>query len=84
MLPKVVDLQFLPKHRLSVTFSDGVRGTVLWAESAFTGVFEALRDPAFFRRASIDHGVVTWPNGADLAPDAMHAEFRRRGEMIVD
>lgn len=83
MLPRVVDLEGLPEHRLSVTFSDGVRGTVHWSESAFTGVFEPLRDPQFFRQALIDHGAVAWPNGADLAPDAMHAEFRRCGEMLV-
>jgi hypothetical protein len=83
MLPKVIDVTVLPEHRLSVTFSDGVHGTVIWTASGFTGVFEPLRDADYFRMASIDHGAVAWPNGADLAPDAMHADFQRCGEMVV-
>jgi hypothetical protein len=43
------------------------------------GVFEGLRDPAFFATAYLDCGTVTWPNGADLAPDAMYKEIRRCG-----
>ena len=43
------------------------------------GVFEALRVPAFFAKAYLDCGAVTWPNGADLAPDEMHKEIRRSG-----
>jgi len=47
-------------------------------------VFEPLRDPAFFSLARIDLGAVTWPNGADLAPDAMHDEIRAKGVWTVD
>ena len=35
-------------------------------------VFEPLRDPAEFAKARIEMGAVQWPNGADLAPDAMY------------
>ena len=38
--------------------------------------FEALRDPAMFAQASIVLGVVSWPNGADLAPDTMYDAIR--------
>jgi hypothetical protein len=27
---------------------------------------------------------VQWPNGADLAPDAMHDAIRERGAWVVD
>ncbi len=34
-----------------------------------------LRDPAVFAQATLDsvRGVVTWPNGADFAPEALRA-----------
>jgi len=36
-------------------------------------VFEPLRDPAIFAQAFVDDfGAVAWPNGADLAPDALY------------
>ncbi len=67
-------------HTFEVRFRDGLAGKVILAESALRGeVFEPLRDPAFFNQAYIDHGAVTWPNGADLAPDAMYEEIKKNG-----
>ena len=75
-------LSVLPGWQLAVTFNDGTKGIVDVSElvhGSDAGVFEALRDPAYFAQAYLDCGAVTWPNGADLAPDGMHAEIRRSG-----
>lgn len=75
-------LSVLPEWQLAVTFNDGLTGIVdifALVHGPDAGVFEALRDPAFFATAYLDCGAVTWPNGADLAPDAMHKEIRRSG-----
>jgi len=72
----------LPEWQLAVTFNDGVSGTVdvsALVHGPDAGVFEALRDSVFFATAYLDCGAVTCPNGADLAPDAMHKEIRRSG-----
>jgi len=47
-------------------------------------VFEPLRDPAIFARADIVLGAVQWPNGADLAPDAMYDAIRERGVWVLE
>jgi hypothetical protein len=56
-----------------------------FVESAATGgtLFEPLRDPEYFGRAAVELGAVTWPNGADLAPDAMYDAIRQCGEWVV-
>lgn len=75
-------LSVLPQWQLAVTFNDGLTGIVdlsVLVHGPDAGVFEALRDPAFFAQACLDYGAVTWPNGADIAPDAMHKELRRNG-----
>jgi len=75
-------LSVLPEWQLAVTFNDGLNGIVdvsVLVHGSDAGVFEALRDPAFFAQAYLDCGAVTWPNGADLAPDGMHEEIRRSG-----
>jgi hypothetical protein len=36
-----------------------------------------LLDDKLLDQASVAHGVVVWPNGLDLAPDAMYQEIRQ-------
>jgi hypothetical protein len=75
-------LSVLPEWQLAVTFNDGSSGIVdvsALANGPEAGVFEALRDPSFFAQAHLDCGAVVWPNGADLAPDAMYKEIHRTG-----
>jgi uncharacterized protein DUF2442 len=86
---RVRSLEVIPNARLRVSFVDGTRGEVdmasMLASPQTDGtVFEPLRDPHVFSQARIVLGAVTWPNGADLAPDAMHDEIRARGVWIVE
>jgi hypothetical protein len=75
MIPwKVTKLRVLSGHRLEVAFADEVFGVVDQSMDHFDGVLAPLADEAFFARASIRDGVVTWPNGAEIAPDAMNDE----------
>jgi Protein of unknown function (DUF2442) len=76
MLNRIVRVAPLPHYRLEVAFEDGVSGIVDLAGDLDGEVFEPLRDEAFFRQVTIDeYGVPTWPNGADLAPDAIYLEI---------
>jgi hypothetical protein len=62
-----------PGYKLEVEFEDGLRGTIELSARLFGPLFEPLRDEEAFARVGIDEfGVVCWPNGADLAPDAMY------------
>lgn len=72
----------LPDWRLAVTFNDGTTGTVdlsALVHSPDAGIFSDLKSPDFFARATLEYGALSWPNGADLAPDAMYKEIRRGG-----
>jgi hypothetical protein len=69
---------------LVVRFVDGTTGRVelcsfLAGRGVEGTVFEALRDDRFFLQATVAEGAVRWPNGADLAPDAMYDAIRASG-----
>ena len=71
----------LEDYRLHLRFEDGTEGTVDLAQSlSIRGVFEPLKDAAFFAQVRVDPelGTVTWPNGADLDPDVLYAQVTGR------
>lgn len=81
----VVKVEVVGPLTLKVQHRDGVEGTVRFEESHLRGVFEKLRDPAYFAQVGIAHGAVSWPNeDPDLAPDNMHRHLKRDGEWILN
>jgi len=70
----VTALSVLPGHRLEVQFADGQAGVVDMSRDDFSGVFAPLADETYFAQAVVKDGVVVWPNGVDIAPDAMYEE----------
>jgi hypothetical protein len=79
MLNRVTRVTPLNNYRLTVEFQDGVYGTIDLSNRLFGEMFEPLRDEALFHQVSIDkYGAVSWPNGADLAPDALHQTLIHR------
>jgi hypothetical protein len=76
MLNRIVRVEALANYRLHIEFDDGVKGTIDLSGELTGDVFQPLRDEAMFRQVTVDeYGAVCWPNGADLAPDAMHIEL---------
>lgn len=66
-------VEVLANRRLRVRFDDGSFGEVGFGKDDFRGVFEPLRDPAYFARVFVDDelGTIVWPNGADIAPETL-------------
>jgi hypothetical protein len=78
-MDRVKSVEALPGFRLAVQFEDGVSGVVDLSGELFGEMFEPLREEAYFRQVGLDEfGVICWPNGADLAPDALHQELAAR------
>ncbi len=68
-----VSVEPLGNYHLHVVFEDGVEGCIDLSERLFGPVFEPLQDPHLFSQVFVDEfGVICWPNGADLAPDAVY------------
>ena len=69
-------------HRLRLRFEDGAEGEVDLAGWRWRGVFEPLADSDYFRQVRLDGelGTIVWPNGADIAPETLHAWVVRGAE----
>jgi hypothetical protein len=66
-------------YRLRVRFLDGLEGVVDMSRlvaSPDAGVFAALADSEAFNRVFVALGAVCWPDGLDIAPDAIYAEIK--------
>jgi hypothetical protein len=74
---KIISAAPITGYKLDIRFDDGVGGVVDLKARLFGPVFEALKDPALFAQVGVDEfGAVCWPNGADLAPDALHEQLK--------
>jgi hypothetical protein len=71
---RVVKAKACGPHSVDLTFKDGRRKRVNLLPLLEGPVFQPLRDPAFFARLRLDAraGTVVWPNGADIAPEALY------------
>ncbi len=74
MIPEVVEAKVVKDFVLHVRFSDGTAGHVDLSDKLGGEVFAPLRDPAYFRKASVhpELHTVVWPNGADFAPEFLY------------
>ena len=73
MILRILQAEVAGPFRLALVFNDGTRKTVDLRPLMAGPVFEPLHDPAFFARVEVDPvcGTVVWPNGADVAPEAL-------------
>ena len=74
----VIEARYVRRFVVWLRFRDGTEGEIDLGPALHGDVFAPLRDPAYFRKFAVDpvaHALV-WPNGADFAPEFLHAGVR--------
>jgi len=82
MMIDVIGVRSLGGHKLEIEFSDGTIGARDFADivSKKSGpMAEPLKDAGYFQRVFIEDGALTWPNGYDWDPIALHDEMKQAG-----
>ncbi len=85
MMIKVRTVKPLGAYRLRIEFSDDTIGERDFAFIARESgpMLEPLKDPAYFARVFVEDGALTWPNGYDWDPIALHDEMKAAGLLRV-
>ena len=75
----VISIEHRGDFVFRIVFDDGISGDVDFSEYIGRGpVFEPLRYTSFFKNATIEGGTISWPNGADIAPETLYEKILRQ------
>ncbi len=69
----ITKAQYVSGKILELRFRDGMKAEVdfsVWIEK--NPFFEPLKDKDYFKNFLLDGWTVSWPNGADIAPETLH------------
>lgn len=74
MIPRLIEATYVHDFILHLQFSDGTEGDVDLEPELDGEVFAPLKDSAYFKRFTVNAELhtVTWPNGADFAPEFLY------------
>ena len=68
---------YISQFKMNISFSNGDKGIVDLKDELWGEVFQPLRSPEAFRQFELSKtfGTIHWPNGADFAPEFLHAKM---------
>ena len=87
MLQDIVAVKPVQNYQLHLTFEDHKEGIVDLAEIIeFSGIFEPLKNPAYFATVQVDPdlGTLCWDNGADIDPVVLYTKLSNPAISLSD
>jgi hypothetical protein len=71
-LPQVTEAKRVRGFIIATRFDDGTEKHIDISRWFRGPVFKPLKDTKFFKTFFIDAGTLAWPNGVDIAPEALY------------
>lgn len=75
MYPEIWSFALLEDNKIYVEFSSGESGIFDMSPYLKSSFFLELHNKEYFRRAHLEFGVITWPNGQDISPATIRLEI---------
>ncbi len=75
MILHVTEATYIKDYQLKLKFNDGLEGVVDLSQELWGIMFESLKDKTMFSQVKLDKELdtIVWSNGADFAPEFLHA-----------
>ena len=71
-LPEINRAKRVSGFIVAMRFNDGTEKHVDISQWFKGPVFKPLKDPKFFAKFFVEGGTLAWPNGVDIAPEALY------------
>jgi len=71
-LPQVISAKRVRGFIIATRFDDGSEKHVDISQWFKGPVFKPLKDSKFFKKFFVEAGTLAWPNGVDIAPEALY------------
>ena len=72
----IVEINYQDGYTFHVAFDNGVAGSIDLTEYTNKGpIFAPLKNKDFFKKATIEGGTISWPNGADIASETLYEKI---------
>jgi hypothetical protein len=80
MIPQLESVTYRSGDSLHLRFADGAEGDLDLTSELWGEVLEPLKDPRVFQSFRLDRelNTITWASGADLAPEFLYEQVRRK------
>jgi len=73
---EVTKVEYRGGYVYRILFDDGVEGDLDFSEYLTRGpIFKALESKSIFSMATLEGGTISWPNGADVAPETLYEKI---------
>jgi hypothetical protein len=73
----VTRAEFISGFKVRIAFNNGDSGVIDLQQHLTGPVFEPLREPGAFACLQIEGHTLSWPNGADFAPEFLHGLLKK-------
>lgn len=78
MNPRVAEAVATDDYKIRVVFTNGEHGLYDCSALLDFGVFQELRDKAYFKQVTVLHGTIVWPHDQDICPDTVYLAAEKR------
>jgi hypothetical protein len=73
-MPVVVQATYLTDYKIKVFFDNGEEKIADCTKWLVGDLFVPLKEKAYFQQFFVDGWSISWPNGADIAPETLYEE----------